>query len=73
MPVAYKIDVLGALKDAGYTTYRLRNEKIFGQAIIQKFRTGNTDLTIQVIARLCGLLHCQPADILEYTEEAAND
>lgn len=31
MPIKYKIDVLEALKAAGYTTYKLRQEKILGE------------------------------------------
>ena len=31
----YKIDVLESLKEAGYTTTRLRNEKLLGENAIQ--------------------------------------
>ena len=57
MPVGYKIDILAALKAAGYSSTRIRNEKLMGQA------------TLQHIATICKLLQCQPGDILEYTEE----
>ena len=34
----YKIDVLKELKNNGYSTYRLRNDKLMGEAQIQKIR-----------------------------------
>ena len=37
MPIKYKIEIMKALKDAGYSTYRLRKEKILGEATLQKF------------------------------------
>ena len=33
-----KIDILDALKKSGYSTYKLRKDKIFGELTIQKFR-----------------------------------
>lgn len=40
MPVKYKIDVLAALKDAGYSTYKLRRDKLLGESVIQQIRDG---------------------------------
>ena len=40
MPIKYKIDVLAALKSAGYSTYRLRKEKILAESTMQQFRAG---------------------------------
>ena len=40
MPIVYKIDVLSALKEAGYNTTRIRKEKIMGEAMLQKIRSG---------------------------------
>ena len=71
MPIGYKIDVLAALKDAGYSTYRIRKEKIFGEATVQKFRNAEL-VSLENIATLCKLLNCQPGDIMEYVEEGAD-
>ena len=35
MPVVYKIDILAALKEAGYNTNRLRKEKLLSEGVIQ--------------------------------------
>lgn len=63
MPIEYKIDVLAKLKDAGYSTYRLRKEKIFGERVIQQLRN-NEPVSWAVISRVCELLQCDVGDIL---------
>lgn len=68
MPVGYKIDILAALKAAGYSSTRIRNEKLMGQATLQQLRHGEL-VSRMNIATICKLLQCQPGDILEYTEE----
>ena len=40
MKLCYKIDVLAALKERGYSTYRIRKENLLSQSTIQKFRKG---------------------------------
>lgn len=68
MPIRYKIDVLAALKEAGYSTYKLRQMKLFGERNIQKIREGEV-LNADNLAKICELLQCQPGDLLEYTED----
>lgn len=68
MAIFFKFDILSALKEAGYTTYRLRKEKIFGESTIQRFRSGGPIDTV-VIDKLCALLNCQPGDIIQYKED----
>ena len=60
----YKIDVLKALAERGYTSSRMRKEKILGESTMQNLRKGkgiNTDM----INTICIILRCQPSDILE--------
>lgn len=68
MPIVYKFDVLEAMKKAGYTSYRLRNEKILSQSTIQKLRQ-NEPVSLSNIEIICKLLGCQPGDILAYCNE----
>lgn len=68
MSVKYKIDILPALKDAGYNTTRLRREKLLSESTIQQLRHGDL-VSWANIERLCHLLQCQPGDLLEYVEE----
>ena len=65
MPVVYKINVIQALKDAGYNTNRIRKEKIMGEAMLQKLREGHM-VSWATFETLCKLLQCQSGDILEY-------
>ena len=64
MKLCYKIDVLAALKEKGYSTYRLREENLLSQSTIQKFRKGN-GVGWENLETLCNLLDCQPSDIIE--------
>ena len=65
MPVVYKINVLQAIKEKGYTTYTLRKQKIMGEATVQKLRKGEL-VSWANIAVICELLNCQPGDLLQY-------
>lgn len=71
MPMKFKIDVLEALKAKGYTTYTLRKENILSQSTLQKLREGK-GLSWENIERICGLLECQPGDLMEYIKEPAS-
>lgn len=64
MPLRYRIEILPALKDAGYNTTRLRREKRLGESTIQQIRKGEL-VSWNNIARICEMLSCQPGDILE--------
>ena len=69
MAIIYKIDILAALKDAGYNTNRLRKEKLLSEGVIQSLREGKY-VALQNIDKICGLLKCQPADLLEWVDDA---
>lgn len=72
MPIKYdKLFVL--LKEKGYSSYRLRKEKLISQATLQKLRTGEGIIDTRTITRLCEMLNCQPGDIMEYVEDAQED
>ena len=64
----YKIDVLATLKEKGYNTNKIRTEKIMGEAMLQKIRKGEL-VSWSVFEKLCLLLDCQPADLIEYVKE----
>ena len=68
MPIRYKINILEALKAKGFTTYRIRKEKIFSESTLHKFRN-NESVSLDNIATVCKLLDCQPGDIMEYVED----
>lgn len=73
MAIIYKINVLQALKEKGYTSYVLSNkekmgENYIGQRQIQQIRNGEI-ISNACLDKLCKLLNCQPGDILEYVED----
>ena len=70
MALKYKIDVIAALKEAGYNTNRIRKEKIMGEAMLQKIRGGQM-VSWATLEKICNLLDCQPGDLLEYVKEVA--
>ena len=71
MAIKYRIDVLAALKEAGYSSYKMRNDRIMGEATIQAIRKGQ-QISWDKLSLVCSLLNCQPGDILEYVEENEN-
>lgn len=68
MAIEYKIDVLKALKEAGYSSAKLRKEKIIGEATIQRLRHKQT-VSFDVLSKLCCLLNCDIGDILVYIKD----
>ena len=61
----YKVDILLELKKAGYSSYRLRVEKILNQSSIQKLRDDEI-VCVKTLDKLCSLLNCQPGDLIEH-------
>ena len=68
MPIRYKIDVLEALKNAGYSSTRLRNEKLMGESYMTQLRRGEM-VSWKTIETICRLLNCQPGELVEYVPE----
>lgn len=63
----YKINVLEALKEKGYSTSRLRKEKILGEGSIQDLR--NNKVGVKTLDTVCGLLNLQPGSIIKYVSD----
>lgn len=70
--IKYKIDVLKALKDKGYSTYLIRKNKIFNESQIQQLRD-NKILAQDAFNKLCILLNCQPGDLLEWIPDTLDN
>lgn len=67
MPIKYKTNIVTALKEKGYNSNVIRQEKIMGQRELQKLRHDEL-VSWATIETICRLLQCQPGDILEYTD-----
>lgn len=68
MPMIYKVDVLSALKSAGYNTTKIRKEGVIGEAALQHLRR-KEKVSWDTLTVLCKLLNCQPGDLLEYVSD----
>jgi len=68
MPIVYD-RLFELLKERGYTTYKIRQEKLIGQATLTAIKNGTGGLDAKTIARLCEVLDCQPGDLMEYVKE----
>ena len=60
----YKIDVMKELSERGFTSTRMRKEKILSEATMQNLRKGK-GITTDTLNTICVLLRCQPSDVLE--------
>lgn len=74
MAIRYKVDVLAALSAAGFSSYKLRKEKLMGESTRTKIRAGGLP-SWHEMNTICNLLHCQPGDLIEHVpeEEGAKD
>ena len=70
MPIIYT-KLFELLKTKGYTTYRIRQEKLIGQGTLTALKNGTGGLDAKTIARLCEVLDCQPGDLMEYVKASA--
>ena len=68
MPIIYD-RLFALLKEKGYTTYRIRQEKLIGQGTLTAIKNGTGGLDAKTMARLCEVLNCQPGDLMEYVKD----
>ncbi len=66
--IKYKIDILAELKKKGYSSTRIREEKLIGQSYLQQLRHGEL-VSWKVLDVICSLLECQPGDLIEYVAD----
>ena len=68
MAIRYKVDILAELKKKGYSSTRIREEKLIRQSYLQQLRRGEP-VSWKMLGTICSLLECQPGDLIEYVEE----
>lgn len=59
------VEILEKLAARGFSSYRLRQEKLLPESTLTRIRNG-TPVSTDTIDRLCELLECQPGDILRW-------
>ena len=68
MAIRYKVDVMAELKQKGYTSTKIREEKLIGQSYLQQLRHGEL-VSWKTLDTICSLLECQPGDLIEFVRE----
>lgn len=72
MAIRYKVDVLAELRKKGYTSTKIREEKLIGQSYLQQLRHGEL-VSWKTLDTICALLDCQPGDLIEYVADDVED
>ena len=68
MAIRYKVDVLAELKKKGYTSTKIREDKLIGQSYLQQLRHGEL-VSWKTLDTICSLLECQPGDLVEFVRK----
>ena len=68
MALQYKIDIMAELKNKGFSSTKIREEKLIGQSYLQQIRHGEL-VSWKTIDTLCSLLDCQVGDLVEHVKE----
>ena len=68
MSIVYSCDILEKLKEKGFTSYRIRKEKLLSESALQKLREGKL-LSWNELERVCAMLDCQPGDLVRREAE----
>ena len=66
--IKYKIDIMAELKKRGYSSTRIREEKLIGQSYLQQIRHGEL-VSWKTLNTICALLECQPGDLIEFVND----
>ena len=72
MSFKYKVNIMEKLKEKGYSSTRLRKEKLLGESYMSQLRRGDM-VSWSALDTICTLLDCQPGDIIEHHKETGVD
>ena len=64
MSFQYKVNVMDKLKEKGYSSTRLRKEKLLGESYMSQLRRGDM-VSWAALDTICTLLDCQPGALIE--------
>lgn len=65
----YRINIIAEMKKAGYSTVRIRRERIVGESTLQKMRSGDTSINLESLGAICNILQCQLSDLVEWVPD----
>lgn len=64
--------VIEKLADAGYTAYRIQQEKLISGSTLDRLRH-NGPISTETLNVICGLCQCQPGDLLSWEPDKDKD
>lgn len=65
-------NIIQKLSEAGWSSYRIRREKVLSESVVSRIRNGESITTV-TINRLCQLCNCQPGDLMCYMPDERDD
>ena len=68
MPIKFN-KLLDLLKSRNISIYKLKTDKVIGNATFDKIRLDEGHIDTRSIEKICKYLDCQPGDIMEYVPE----
>lgn len=72
MSFRYKVSVMDLLKEKGYSSTRLRKEKLLGESYMSQLRRGDM-ISWAALDMVCNLLECQIGDLIEHVMDTGVD
>ncbi len=72
MGFKYKVNIMDRLKEQGYSSTRLRREKLLGESYMSQLRRGDM-VSWAALDMICTLLNCQPGDLIEHVADTGVD
>lgn len=68
--IRFKIDIIEALKNKGYTTTKIRKEKIIPEGTLTRIRKNDgAPVSTATLNVICSILKKQPGQIIEWIPE----
>ena len=64
----YKFDIIQRLGEKGYNPRKIRKDRILAESTMTKLRRKQA-ISWENIDTICGLLQCQPGDLLEWIDD----
>ena len=68
MSFRYKVNIMDKLKEKGYSSTRLRREKLLGESYMSQIRRGDM-ISWAALDTVCTLLECQIGDIIDHVAD----
>lgn len=72
MSFQYKVNVMDKLKEKGYSSTRLRKEKLLGESYMSQLRRGDM-VSWAALDTICNLLDCQLGDLIQHQKDTPVD